>query len=105
MLLYRRGSKFPDNLCPRPGLDLDGLSTFDSLERAVDPGEKAQVIDTDKLKTLLAVPAEPPLGHVCLTPADTQALTEWAATRGTGTVHSLTLEVLAAIVDTVRRSL
>jgi hypothetical protein len=50
MLLYRRGSKFPDNLCPRPGLELDGLSTFDTLERAVDPGEKAQVIDTDKLK-------------------------------------------------------
>ena len=62
MLLYRRGSKFPDNLCPRPGLDGDGLSTFDSLERAVDPGEKAQVIDTGKLQTLLAVPSQPPPG-------------------------------------------
>jgi hypothetical protein len=104
MLLYRRGSKFPDNLCPWPGLDLDGLSTFDTLERAVDPGEKAQVIDTDKLKTLLALPAEPPAGHVCLTPRDAEVLAEWAATRGTGAVHPLTAEVLAAIVDTVRKS-
>jgi len=100
MLLYRRGSKFPDNLCPRPGLDGDGLSTFDSLERAVDPGEKAQVIDTGKLQTLLAVPSQPPPGHVCLTSGDPQL---WAATRGTGTVHRLTQEVLSAIVDTVRR--
>ena len=103
MLLYRRGSKFPDNLCPRPGLDVDGLSTFDSLDRAVDPGEKAQVIDTSKLKTMLAVPTEPPPGHVCLTPGDAQSLAEWAATRGTGVVHPLTTELLSAIVDTVRR--
>lgn len=103
MLLYRRVSKFPDNLCPRSGLDVDGLSTFDSLERAVDPGEKAQVIDTGKLKTLLAVPTEPPPGHVCLTPGDPRFLAEWAASRGTGTVHRLTQEVLSAIVDSARR--
>jgi hypothetical protein len=47
MLVYRRGSKFSDNLTPRPGIDPDGLSVFDSLELAVNPGEKAQVIDTD----------------------------------------------------------
>jgi hypothetical protein len=103
MLVYRRGSKFPDNLCPRPELDLDGLSTFDTLERAVEPGEKAQVIDTSKLRSLMAVAAEPPPGHVCLTPGDPMLVAQWAATRGSGLVHPLTQDVLNAIVDTVRR--
>lgn len=105
MLVYRRGSKFPDNLTPRPGIDTDGLSTFDSLEGAVGPGGKAQVIDTEKLRSLKAVRSEPPPGHVLITPllADDQTLAEWAATRGTGTVHPLTQEILGAVVDTVRR--
>lgn len=105
MLVYRRGSKFSDNLTPRPGIDTDGLSTFDSLEGAVDPGGKAQVIDTEKLRSLKAVRNEPPPGHISVTlvPADEKTLAEWAATRGTGTVHPLTLEILGAIVDTVRR--
>jgi hypothetical protein len=96
---------FPDNLTPRPGIDTEGLSTFDSLEKAVDPGGKAQVIDTSKLNRLAVVPGVDPPGHVCLTvvPHDTQLLEEWAATRGTGIVHALTQEILDAIVDTVRR--
>lgn len=105
MLVYRRGSKYADNLTPRPGMDSDGLSTFDSLERAVGPGEKAQVIDTSKLRLLTAVRNEPPPGHVSLTlvPADPRLLAAWAATRGTGAVHPLTQDILDAIVDTVRR--
>jgi hypothetical protein len=106
MLVYRRGSKFSDNLTPRPGIDLDGLSTFDSLERAVKPGEKAQVIDTEKLQNLTAILNEPPPGHVSLTlvPGDSQMLEAWARTRGTGVIHPLTREILDAIVDTVRRT-
>jgi hypothetical protein len=50
MRVYRRGSKFSDNLTPRPGIDTDGLSTFETLEQAANPGEKAQVIDTTKLR-------------------------------------------------------
>lgn len=106
MLVYRRGSKFSDNLTPRSGIDLDGLSTFDSLKRAVNPGEKAQVIDTTRLRLLTAVANSPPEGHVSLTllPSDSVRLAEWAATRGTGTIHPLTQDILDAIVDTVRRS-
>lgn len=103
MLLYRRGSKFPDNFTPRPGIDVDGLSFFDSLEKAADPGEKAQVIDADRLRSLTGTPSEPPPGHVTLSPNDVTRLSEWAATRGTGAIHPLTQEILDAIVDTVRR--
>ena len=67
MLVYRRGSKFPDNLTPRPGIDLDGLLTFDRLDAAVTPGGKAQVIDTNRLRQLTAVPTADPPGHVVLT--------------------------------------
>ncbi len=105
MLVYRRGSKFPDNLTPRPGIDVDGLSAFDSLETAVAPGGKAQVIDTSRLQRLTAVPTFDPPGHVALTvvPTDPHLLQEWSSTRGSGTIHPLTQELLDAIVDTVRR--
>lgn len=104
MLVYRSGSASWDNLTPRSG-DLDGLSTFDSLERAVKPGGKAQVIDTSKLRLLTAVLSEPPEGHVSLTlvPHDPVCLTQWAAARGTGTIHPLTQDVYDAIVDTAKR--
>ena len=100
--MYRGGSATPNNLTPRPGQDLDGLSTFDSLEAAVGPGGKAQVIDTTKLNTLCAT-CTPPAGHVSISAGDAAANAEWAATRGTGTAHPATQEVMDAIVDTVRR--
>jgi hypothetical protein len=105
MLVYRRGSKFPDNLTPRLGIDLDGLSTFDTLDKAVAPGGKAQVIDTSKLQRLTAVPTDDPPGHVALmpVPADVNLMQAWASTRGSETIHPLTQEILDAIVDTVRR--
>jgi hypothetical protein len=54
-LVYRGGSRTPTNLTPRPGVDTTGLSTFETLEQAVGPGQKAQVIDTMRLRSLCAV--------------------------------------------------
>ena len=63
------------------------------------------MIDTGKLRLLTAVRSEPPPGHVSLTlvPTDPNLLDEWAAVSGTGQVHPLTQDILAAIVDTVKR--
>jgi hypothetical protein len=49
-VVYRGGSATARNLTPRPGIDTTGLSTFDSLEAAAAPGEKAQVSDVSLLK-------------------------------------------------------
>lgn len=106
-LVYRGGSDSADNLTPRPGKDTDagdpkrGLSTFDSLEKALRPGEKAQVIDTSKLTSCGAHCT--PDGHVSLRPGTQEELEAWAKTRGTGDVHPLTKEVKEAVVGTVKR--
>ncbi len=102
-LVYRGGSATPANMTPRPDLDLDGLSTFDSLEAAVRPGGKAQVIDTTKLRSLCATCTPPPPGHVSISAGDAAANASWAATRGSESIHPATKEVMDAIVDTVRR--
>jgi hypothetical protein len=102
-VVYRGGSNTPKNLTPRPGIDSSGLSTFDSLEGAVEPGGKAQVIDVSRLKTLVARPDAPPPGHVSLAPKDLGLVEEWAATRGMQTVHPYTQEIIEAIVGEVRR--
>lgn len=121
-LVYRSGSARDDNLTPRPGKDtvgslgqVPGLSTFVSLEQAVMPGGKAQVIDLD----LLA----PPLlgfadcseldggieGHLSIAPAaddgtvDLALLEAWAASRGTGQAHPLTVIVKEALVESMKR--
>ena len=65
--VFRGESATADNLTPRPGVDTNGLSTFDSVEAATPPGGKAQVIDVGKLSSLSAVPDSPP-GHVSLMP-------------------------------------
>lgn len=101
--VYRGGSDQPMNMTPRPGVDSTGLSTFDNLEAAVKPGGKAQVIDTTKLKCVAACPDAPPPGHVSLAPRNAAEIPEWAATRGTDTVHPYTQDIIDAIVDTVRR--
>ncbi|MCP3139884.1 hypothetical protein LXT23_21405 [Pyxidicoccus sp. QH1ED-7-1] len=102
-LVYRQGSDTAQNMTPRPGLDKKGLSTFETLEQAAKPGEKAQVIDTTKLRCLKAVCDPPPEGHVSIKPETAEELADWASTRGSDTVHPWTQEVLDAIVDTVRR--
>ena len=96
-VVYRGGSRTPDNLTPRPGIDIQGLSTFETLEFAVQPGSKAQAIDVSRLPApLVAVPDAPPPGHVSirhgfeLIPEVLQVTAEWAASRGTGVTHPYT---------------
>jgi hypothetical protein len=101
--VYRGGSGTPSNLTPRPGVDTTGLSTFDNLEAATQPGGKAQIIDTTRLKTLVATPDAPPPGHVSLHPPNLDEVTDWAATRGTDEVHPYTQEVMDAVVGEARR--
>lgn len=122
-LVYRSGSARDDNLTPRPEKDLlgkpgqaPGLSTFRSVELAVQPGAKAQVIDLDLLKDPLRPledRPEPEGGvedHVAIAPAqndgsvDFGLLSEWAAARNSGKTHWLTGLVKDALVDSIKRS-
>lgn len=83
-LAYRGGSATPGNLTPRPGIDPDGLSTFNNLKSAAAPGNKAQVIDISRLPTpLQAIFDNSPPGHISIRPSDLSLIPEWAATRGT----------------------
>jgi hypothetical protein len=103
-VVYRGGSDTPTNLTPRPGIDTTGLSTFDNLETAVKPGGKAQVIDVSRLKPPLQAISDPsPPGHVSIAPSNPVLLEEWAATRGTETIHPLTQIVKDAIIGVVWR--
>ena len=102
-VVYRGGSSTPDNLTPRPGIDDTGLSTFDNLEAATQPGGKAQIIDLDRLTTLQADPDNDPPGHVSIAPNDPTKIKDWAATRGSGKVHPNTQEILNAIVGEAKR--
>jgi hypothetical protein len=115
-VVYRGGARTPANLTPRPGVDVEGLSTFKSLEQAARPGGKAQVIDVDRLKPggLSAVP-DAPSGHVSLrpgaelTPEVQQAIRDWAATRlgaladPSAPMHPYTRTIWDAIIDEVKR--
>lgn len=89
------------NLTPRPA-DLDGLSTFTTLEAAVAPGSKAQMIDLTMLRTLVA--RVDPDGHVSIHPPGLVGLAEWQRARAAPEEqHPWTREVLEAVVDEVRR--
>lgn len=101
-LVYRGGSGTADNMTPRPGIDHTGLSTFDSPAAAAPKGGKVQVIDTSKLKCVVACPDAPPPGHVSLQSADLSEIPGWAATRGTGQVHTYTQDIMDAIVGEIR---
>jgi hypothetical protein len=107
----RGGSRTPDNLTPRPGIDRQGLSTFETLELTVRPGGKAQVIDLSRLPApLVGVSDAPPPGHIsirpgpALTPEVLHSTAEWAASRGTGILHPYTQALMEAIIGEVRRS-
>jgi hypothetical protein len=121
-LAYRGGSKSDDNFTPRwkdtqpgPGV-MPGLSLFLSLELAVQPGAKAQVLDLDLLvEPLRPFHDDPSLdagqeGHLSIAPADSQGmidrqlLEEWARSRGTNRPHRLTQLLKDAIVGEERRS-
>jgi RHS repeat-associated protein len=101
-LVYRAGSAEPRNLTPRPGLDPTGLSTFDSPMAAAPNGGKVQVIDTSKLKCVVACPDGPPAGHVSLRPPDSSEIPAWAATRESGELSLYTQDIMDAIVGIVR---
>lgn len=101
-LVYRGGSRTPDNMTPRPGIDGTGLSMFDNPQAAAPKGGKVQVIDTSKLKCTVACPDAPPPGHVSIRPGDPAGIPGWAGTRGTGEVHPYTQDILGAIVDELR---
>jgi hypothetical protein len=121
-LVYRSGSARDDNLTPRMNQDTvgkpgqsPGLSTFATLELAVHPGGKAQVIDLDLLESPLRGFEDCSFleggidGHVSIAPAgpddrvDYGLLHEWAQTRNTEHIHRFTDLVKQALVDTVRR--
>jgi hypothetical protein len=78
------------------------VHTFDNLSAAT-PGGKAQVIDTTRLRCLLACPDAPPPGHVSIRPRNPTDLEDWMAARGTGTTHAFARELQDAIVDVVWR--
>ena len=101
--LFRGGSRSPTNFTPRPGIDVTGLSTFDSIDnRLFAPGKPVQVIQTSLLKDLQAF-RDGAGGHYSIRPGGDSALADWAASRGGDTVHPLTRELLENIVDTVRK--
>jgi RHS repeat-associated protein len=99
--LYRGGSRTPKNMTPRPGIDTDGLSTFNGPDK-FNPGDKVQVIDTSKLKNLFGRPDPSPPGHVTVTPRDPSQMGPWAASRDGGPIHPLTQELLDALVDEIK---
>src|SRR5438045_3458800 len=121
-LVFRSGSARDENLTPRPGKDTEGkpgqapgLSTFTTLEQAVLPGGKVQVIDLDLLGSPLhGYPDEPGFegaveGHVSIAPArsngsvDHELLGEWAGTRNTERAHWLTELIKQAHIGSVKR--
>jgi hypothetical protein len=102
-VVYRGGSRTISNLTPRPGIDTTGLSAFRSLEQAVPPGGKAQVIDVARLKNLVAYADDVPPGHVSIRPHDVSELAQWAATRNSSVPHPYTQELMDALIAEVRR--
>jgi RHS repeat-associated protein len=101
-LVYRGGSRTPDNLTPRPGIDDTGLSTYDTPGAAAPNGGKVQVIDTSRLKCTIACPDAPPPGHVSIRPPDAAEIPGWAGTRGTGQVSPFTQDIMDAVIDEIR---
>jgi hypothetical protein len=117
VVVYRGGARTPANLTPRPGVDVEGLSTYTTLELAVRPGGKAQVIEVSRLKQggLSAVPDASPAGHVSirpgveLTPEVQQAIRAWAGTRPgaladpAAPMHPYTRAIWEAIISEAKR--
>ena len=99
--LFRSASGTADSLTPRPGYDDTsggGLSFFDSVENpGVKPGKVVE-IDPNRLRSPQVKMDDDPPGHVLVRPGSDMELQHWAATRGTGVVHSFTQEILDAIV-------
>lgn len=121
-LVFRGGTSTDDNLTPRPGKDTvsnqgrsPGLSVWEHLAMSTAPGGKAQLIDLDLLGGELAAFADDPTtggdpGHFVIAPIrrdrsiDQDLLSEWAASRGTGKPHRLTVALRGALAGEARRS-
>lgn len=118
-IVYRRGTATPDNFTPRVGRDMvgapgskPGLSVMVTLD--LSKGEKAQKIDLRMLESpLQAIPDDPKLvggiaDHVSILPiqssgnVDQELLEQWAASRGSGSIHRFTANVRDAIVEEIR---
>jgi hypothetical protein len=99
--LFRSASGTADSLTPRPGIDDGpdgGLSFFDSVENpGVKPGKVVEV-DSSKLRSLQVNMDNDPPGHVTVRPSSDMDLQAWAASRGSGSVHSFTQEILDAVM-------
>ena len=96
-LVYRSGSGAPTNLTPR-------LKDTAGLSANINPMPgKNQVIDTSKLDKLCAVCDNPRTGHVSIKPKEMSQMQGWIDSRGSGTTHPLTQELMNAVVDQVKR--
>ena len=87
-----------------------GLSTFDSIDGACQPGDKYQVIDTSLLVSdppLMIQNTPPPDGHYSLLPLIQEQLDAWAATRSNGSnpgaISPYTQIIQQAIVSSGKR--
>lgn len=107
--VFRNGGKSDDNLTPRPEDDVStdlreaGVSTWRKLESAIAPGRKGIKIDVAKIDPAALGCFEDEEGHVSIVPVDPAGqldrmkLAEWAATRGSGSIHPLTQMLLGAV--------
>jgi RHS repeat-associated protein len=94
-IIYRNASGTPASLTPRPGVDDipgGGLSFWNSVDK-LNSGKYIS-IDASKLENLIAILDEDLPGHIIVIPSTFAELQEWAATRGTETVHALTQELI-----------
>jgi RHS repeat-associated protein len=106
-IVYRGGPNNTNNLTPRPWADVDGpkagLSTFQDIEKAADPGKKVQVIDIEKLGEDLEAVLNDENGHVSIRPTNDPTgdkLRAWADQRGTD--NPLTAQVQEGITEETR---
>jgi len=83
---------------PRDQKILEGY--LDNVNRM--PG-KNQVIDTSKLDKLCAVCDNTKSGHVSIKPKDMSQMQGWIDSRGSGTTHPPTQELMDAVVDQVKK--
>jgi hypothetical protein len=100
--LFRGGTRSEANMTPRP-VDTTGLSTFDSLEHPFfRPGERVQMIETARFKTLTAFQEGQP-GHWSISPPDRADVAGWARSRDSVEVHPLTHELIESVLKTVKK--
>lgn len=103
---YRSASGTPDSLTPRAGVDDlagGGLSFYNRPDHPGLKTGKFVEIDTRRLQRLVALLDNDPEGHITVRPQLAAEMEEWAATRGTGHIHSLTRELLDAVTAVGRK--